>query len=280
MKTVLVTTDLSTNSKSGIRFAMQLALQGNYNLVFYYVVEVMKPTSWNDQRFRNFEKDKLSEAEDRLAAFVQKVFQASGKVAGNFKYKVETGTRIAESTIAAAKAVKADLICLGTRGGGAVKKLIGTVATDLLTTSPVPVIVVPERYRVRPVKTLFYSTDMESLSTELKKVQLFAQTLKARTEVYYYDYLLMEPLNVKKMEKRVEKFKAPGINFNFRRLSVEETLAKHINKDVIKDKPSVLVLFTKQNRSWFEKLFLSSKAAELALKPNVPLLVFRKNKKT
>lgn len=37
MKRILVTTDFSANSKAGVRFAIQLALQTKCELVFYNV---------------------------------------------------------------------------------------------------------------------------------------------------------------------------------------------------------------------------------------------------
>jgi hypothetical protein len=38
-------------------------------------------------------------------------------------------------------------------------------------------------------------------------------------------------------------------------------------------KPSVLIMFTNQQRTFFQKLFLSSKAEELSFQAKVPLLV-------
>ncbi|MDR6782771.1 nucleotide-binding universal stress UspA family protein [Pedobacter africanus] len=36
MKRILVTTDFSANSKAGLRFAIQLAAQNNYQLTFFH----------------------------------------------------------------------------------------------------------------------------------------------------------------------------------------------------------------------------------------------------
>ncbi|MBL0235932.1 MAG: universal stress protein [Saprospiraceae bacterium] len=49
MNKILATTDLSTNSKAGLRFAMQLADQLKCELIFYYAIEVLKPISWSSQ---------------------------------------------------------------------------------------------------------------------------------------------------------------------------------------------------------------------------------------
>jgi nucleotide-binding universal stress UspA family protein len=44
--TLLVTTDFSSNSKAGIRFAIQLAKQTGCHLVFYHVIDRLTPTMW------------------------------------------------------------------------------------------------------------------------------------------------------------------------------------------------------------------------------------------
>ena len=46
MKRILVTTDFSTNSKAGVRFAIQLASQTKCELTFYNVHETLKSNAW------------------------------------------------------------------------------------------------------------------------------------------------------------------------------------------------------------------------------------------
>jgi len=50
---ILVTTDLLTNSKAGIRFALQLALQYQCELTFFYAYH-LKKTTWNDTTYNSF----------------------------------------------------------------------------------------------------------------------------------------------------------------------------------------------------------------------------------
>ncbi len=43
---------------------------------------------------------------------------------------------------------------------------------------------------------------------------------------------------------------------------------------IIKKKPSMMKLFTEQNSTLFQKIFLSGKSAEYSFKAKVPLLIF------
>jgi len=49
-----------------------------------------------------------------------------------------------------------------------------------------------------------------------------------------------------------------------------------LQEDIRKSRPSMVAMFTKQNRDWFERLFVSSKTAQLGFDTKTPLLVFKK----
>ena len=121
-----------------------------------------------------------------------------------------------------------------------------------------------------------YASDFNNLQAEIKKVKEFTTRLKAKVSVYHYDYLVERKETQQKLKKASDRFKGPGIKFNFRKLNIEKSLSTHLMKDIQKLKPSVVVLFTKQNRDWYERVFLSSKSADLSFNTKTPLLVFRK----
>ena len=68
-----------------------------------------------------------------------------------------------------------------------------------------------------------------------------------------------------------------NINVNMRPRHADESLVADIEEAIQKINPSMVVMFTEQNRSWFEKIFLSSKSAEYSFDAKVPMLVFHKS---
>jgi nucleotide-binding universal stress UspA family protein len=276
MEKILVTTDFSANSNAGIRFAIQLASQAGYDLTFYHAIEIMKPTSWNDSKYKKFAAAKISENKEKLKNHVAAIFSEHRMVMGNYKYVAEIGTEVDDMVIRHAKKIKAACICMSTRGAGRVKKLFGTNASTLVTTSPMPVIVVPKTYKVKPISRIFYAADFSSLSRELKLVQQFAAPLKVPVSVYHYDYLLHVPENRKKLEKKARAHIAPNLSFHFKRQEIEHSLSHHLKKDLKKEQASLVVLFTKQNRGWFDRLFAKMETANMAFNTTVPMLTFRK----
>ena len=62
--------------------------------------------------------------------------------------------------------------------------------------------------------------------------------------------------------------------------TAKEITQMNLAENVIKKtKPSMLIMFTEQNRTLFQKIFLSSKSADYSFNPKIPLLVFNKSAK-
>ncbi len=276
MNKILVTTDFSTASKAGIRFALQLAKQTNGRLIVFHAMELPKPTRWSDNKYNAYAEAELTKAHIRLMRLIDSIGRQSGFATKSVQGVVAEGSQIDRSVIGYAKQIKANFICMSTRGAGGLKKLVGTNASSILTTSPVPVIVVPKTYRISPISNVLYSSDMDKLHEELKKVVGFSKPLRAKISVYHYDFLLPLKETRMKLEKMAAKHNSRSVKFHFQKLHIEHSLAHHLQKDIRKSRPSLVVLFTKQNRSWYDRLFLGSKAAEISFDTKTPLLVFRK----
>ncbi len=275
---ILVPTDLSPSAKAGMRFAIQLAAQNKSSLIFLHIIEILKPTRWSESKYRTYARQEMGPARALLEKSVEAEYGATGIRPGAFECVVARKNRSVHQTIVdQASKTNSDYICLSTRGGGPLKKLLGTNASILLTTSPVPVFVVPHKWRRAPIRKILYSSDFNDLAREMKRVRRFAAPFKASVDVYHYDYLLNVTETVGKLEKKAERYKAPGVTFNFRKQHIEESLSNRLSRDVKRSKASIAVLFTKQNRGWYERIFLSSNSAALAFVTSVPLLVFRKS---
>jgi len=276
MNKIMVTTDFSVNSKAGIRFALQLAKQTKCKLIFFHAQELPKPTRWSLEKYDSYAAVELKKTHARLTQFVDTICEQTGLKASEAQFVVAEGYEVDRSVIDFARHIKANYICMSTRGAGAVKKLFGTTASAILTTSPIPVIVVPKTYRVRPISQILYSSDFNNLKGELNRVVRFAKPLKAKVSVYHYDFLLPLKEAKMKLEKMAAKHVSKNVKFYFRKLHVENSLSHHLQKDIKKSRPSLVVLFTKQNRGWYERIFLSSKTAALSFDTKAPLLVFKK----
>ena len=148
MKKILVTTDFSTNSKAGIRFAIQLASQTAAHLVFYHVLQELRPTSWSQDKYNEYATNELERHQKMLQKFIDPLCQKYTLPLTDYTCVTETATDVVGHIISYAENIKADFICMSTRGAGTIEKFFGTNASTLITSSSIPVIVVPPTYRL------------------------------------------------------------------------------------------------------------------------------------
>lgn len=275
MKTLLVTTDLSVNSKSAIKFAVQLATQTNVQLIFYYGADVTKPTSWTDAHYARYQKEIQEKYLPKIKNFVE---DAVGYTLRNAIYQVGMSLDVVKGILDAAKGNAADYICMSTRGAGKVKKLFGTNSSSIITTSPIPVIVVPQRYKAEPIKNIFFACDFANLDPEIKTVKTFANDLKARVNVFHFDYLIDLPETYKRLQRKAAKHADKKTIFHYHKLQIENSLHTNLQRFIKAENPSLVVLFTKQDRKWYDRLLLPSEATEMSFHLNLPLLTYRKRK--
>jgi hypothetical protein len=171
-----------------------------------------------------------------------------------------------------------DYICISTRGAGKFKKIFGTNTGNLITKSEVPVLAVPKTYKVAEIKNVLYAADFRNYAAELKKVVDFALPLKATIEVLHFTRQSEITFDEKNIEAAFKKKYKYGLKIHFEKNDADLSLVENIQKQIRIIKPSVIIMFTNQERPFFQKLFLSSKAEELSFQLKAPLLVFNKNR--
>lgn len=273
---IVVPTDLSANSKSGIRFAIQLASQNNCALLFYNCIELLKPVKWTEGQFKTYVKSELDGRKEELMAFIEKCYTQSSVPKGKYECVVERGADPKKSVVKYAIAAKAMAICMATRGAGKIMKAIGTNASGILSSSPIPVFVIPNGYRKGKVSKMLYASDLENLKPELKRATNFATSVNGNLYVYHYTNKLEEPAIRKKLLTVQNQYSTSSVSFVFDKLE-DKSFAEKFEDDLANSKASLGILFTNQKRNWFDKLFTGSNSEEVSFTSKIPILVFAKD---
>ncbi|MDP3357857.1 MAG: universal stress protein [Lutibacter sp.] len=276
MKKMLVTTDLSKNAKAGLRFAIQLATQSPVALTFFYSYHLMKPTSWSDAAFAAYKKSEAVKNQKRLNQYVNSIYKNKEQVPKNIKYVVKEAIMADSAIREYALNSNFDYICISKRGAGYFKKILGTTTSSLINFSTVPVIVVPNNYRTKSIKNLLYFSDLDDLDKELKKVVAFANPLGAKVKLLHFNFSSKISYKKSEMEETVNKYPKSSIDLRFIDCDSTDSLISKINESAALLKPSLLIMFTRQNRSFIEKIFYGSKSESYAFSAKIPLLVFNK----
>lgn len=275
--TILAPTDFSNNSKSGLRFAIQLASQHKkVELTFFHSYHIMRPTSWSDEVFRAHERKETTRIKNKLISFVKNVYKKMNIVPGKIKCVITSSVLPGSSIREYAETNKFSYICISTRGAGGIKKIFGTNTSNLINHSSVPVIAVPCNYRVNRIKNILYASDLLNLENELKRVVAFAKPFKLKVELLHFIYPFEIMIEKKFMNKMIKKVSGYNIKLHLKNVAIERNLISNIEDLVKKTKPSILVMFTRQNRTFFQKMLFSAKSSEYSFNTKVPLLVYNK----
>lgn len=278
MKKVLVPTDFSASSKSGILFAINWATRQKLELIFTHVLYILRPTRWSDANFEKYVEKEKRLCRARLEAFIATVYENRNMRPGKHSFLVMTGTSPDIAILDYCGMHRdVDYICISTRGAGKFKKIFGTNTGNLITKSEVPVLAVPKTFKVSDITKLLYATDFRNYQEELTKVIGFASPLKAKIEVLHFNWPALIPFDEKTLESASRRQYKYGLQIHFKTNDAVLPLVHQLQTEIRKSKPSVVVMFTNQNRTFFQKLFLSSSAEDLSFRLSVPLLVFSKN---
>ena len=276
METIIATTDLSANSKAGMRYAIQLAQKRKAALVFVHVHYIIRATTWPDNTYTAFVREEQEPIREEFSRFVQQIYKSIKLQPANMRMELINDFNAVDAIIAFAQKVKASYLCISTHGAGGLRKLFGTNTSSLIGKSPIPVICIPSNYRSRPVGTLLYASDMRDYEKELQKVVAFAKPLNAKVELLHVAYPWELVLDKELAEQSLEKKMDYPIHLHYRNRDSGQALLEQISDGIKTTKPDLLVMFTNQERSFFERVFLSSKAKEYSFQAKVPLLCFKK----
>lgn len=277
MQKILVTTDFSSNSKAALRFAIQLASQNSYALTFFHSYHLMRPTKWSDKVYESFKNSESTIIHNKLIRFVNSVYRGMDVTPKNVEYVIKNSFVTDSNIMQYASDNDFSFICISRRGESKHNKIFGTNTSNLIDQSVVPVIAVPPNYRRSQVSKVLYASDLSDIEDEVKKVVNFAKPLKAQIELLHFKMPSDSAGDTKLVEKAVKKFSDLHITIDFENLDFAQTLISNLQKAIKKSKPSVVIMFTEQSRSFFQKLFLSSNSAEYSFHTTIPLLVFPKD---
>lgn len=272
MKTLLVTTDFSKNSKAGIRLAIHATKLADINLRFLYVSPLIAKAGNPPKKDKTAYKD-LSL---KLKRFVTDVYHEMELVPPEHDCIVVDGVN-ADSSILHYCEDRPEIsyICISTTGAGGIAKFLGTITSRLIAKSPVPVLIVPANYQPQPINLLLYATDFKNYLEEVKLVVSFAELFNAKVEAWHLIPMESRAPDEEKISslKKAVDYK---VDIHIKEIDVLLPIADHLKNQIELQKPAVLVMFTNQQRSPFEKIFLSSLSEDLAFEPTIPILVFNK----
>lgn len=275
MRKILFSTDLSTHSNNALKYAIELSKKTNSQLIIFH-------SSYIPESVQKEEYDKIVKETTiyRREAVIIKTNDYCTKhnisVPKNVIYEVKNEKSIIKNILNAAQKHDVDLIVVGTHGITALKKvLFGSVTSELIASSPIPVLAIPQGFNYTDIDTIVYASDFKKFKKEIVKLKTFADVFDADMEVLYLDY--WETGNSKEAEfnKVIESNKYNNIKFVEHPVKFDKTMQEHL-MSYMKNKDGSILLMFHEDRNFFDKLLFQSNTEKLAFNLHKPILSIKK----
>ena len=278
MKTILFPTDFSENALHASDYAGLLAEKFDANVVLLNIYSVPIITEYQvPYNINDFTMEMREASEKNLTLFKDKFIETTGLSKERISQKIEYGF-VADVITDTAKAIKADMIVMGTKGASNIlEKWIGTNAQTVMKNAECPVWIIPQEANINYPQKFLYAADLqEDEVTATQKVMEFATPLQALCKVIHIDDYFEMSVNQavkEKISELKEEFKDDDNVFvrAIRRDDIIEGLETYIKSY----KPDVLALAIHE-KSLLSKIFEESVTNHFVFEANLPMLIFRK----
>lgn len=283
MPSIIVPSDFSKNSTIALRYAIQLCKISKLDLIVFHASHIsayaLSAASTEEQMTLLLQEDETSKME-KLQDQVSKAYKYLNiaKIPAGTRLLVQYSPMVVERTLELATEQKASMIIMGTHGATGINKFFfGSNTSVMISKSDIPVLAIPENYKWSAPKDILFASDLENMGKELKQLLPFAVSTKANIRVLYLDYGI--DADDKKMKKALEAIKASGykkIKLEIQKASIEDTLVSQVKKYIAKNKPDILVMFTRERTMWDRLFGKGSKTEDMSTSLSTPLLTYKK----
>ncbi|MFM9073978.1 MAG: universal stress protein [Bacteroidota bacterium] len=229
-------------------------------------------------RMKAIEKS-IQEVADKEGEAVVKQLATFAKPGVSMQYKTIKGHTVGDATDRYTRKNETDLVIMGSQGASSLKKFrLGGTAVSVIEMSQAPVLAIPKFAAYWSFSNLVYASDLTDVQKELDVIMPFARMFNSSVRVVH-----VAPAVDKKLEERriaaeatLKKFNYPNLTFQ---LLIDDNIAEAIDRYIKETKADLLTTFTHE-LTLYEKLFGLSVTRTIAYQGSIPLLAFKRRKKS
>ncbi|MBT8320698.1 MAG: universal stress protein [Eudoraea sp.] len=275
MKTILYATDCTRHATPALRYAYKLSEQLDAKLIILSVFDLPPVLVSTIRSPRHLSKMAADEHMMVLHNYCSRYLK--DRMNADIVLDVVESPSIADGILKRCHALQPDLLILGMKGEHTLRGYFsGNIANAILSESPCPVIMAPNQFRYRKLKTLVYATDFEEQDIRaIKKLVALAAPYEAEILVIHIptkeEYSGMEQME---WFKELLNQEVDYANIRFHMVfadSVHEGLGVYV-QDVRAD--LLAMLQRESSRTFFGKLLHRDQVKVMKTRSNIPILSF------
>jgi nucleotide-binding universal stress UspA family protein len=276
MKKILVTTDFSKNSTAAVNFAKKLAMQGCYQLTVFHASHLMQPSMRSESARKLCEDKEFANIQKKLATFVRESSSTLDKTPAKTHFAISNCAPASKAITNYAVKHHYDFICISTNGAGRFKRMLGSVVSQLIKHCPVPVILVPAEHNPLSTAIALWASDFTQLENELTPAVEFAKSLGASLHLLHLlgpQDANVDPNLIRQMIWKRTPF---PVELHLMKSDWSKPLLHNIQSAVREIAPSVLLLFSNQDKTFLEGILYPSITESYVYKSLIPVVIFKK----
>lgn len=274
IKNILVPVDFSNCSKNALRIAIGVAKDFKAKIHMVNAVHIHTPHpdliggSLIDSITMDYEnqvKESFEELEKEIIELKEVPHEADRFI-----------SYLTDAIYTESETKNIDLIIMGTRAKhDKIEHLIGTRSTDIIESSKVPVIVIPEGVSKFHPKKIGFASDLSEIKN-IKKLEIINKLASHYQAEIMVFTVVDDPdkLTIQDQKLITELSKKFGNNKSSARTVQSESVTKAIVEFTKSHKLDMLTMIPRKH-SFFERLFKKSVTKNIAVDIDIPLLSFR-----
>lgn len=276
MKRILVPVDFSPTSKKAFGYAVDIASRSGGAVILCHF---FRPVKSSDAGAIHNVREYNQQFEGNTLKRLQRL---KNKVLADTSEKVSVSTLVGQTPVVKnifrfAENNHIDLIVMGTQGATGLKKItIGSIAAKVAKGSPIPVLLVPEKFVWKEPQTILFTTTISKSDNNVFPLLLSLANLydahltvvNMRTPYQLNDYKEKEEFEM--YAYSVQRI-FDDVNIQFRQLetsSPEKTMA-----NLYKEIPYDLLVMARRKLDFFSRFFQKSFTKKMAYITTLPLLI-------
>ncbi|WGQ09835.1 universal stress protein [Pedobacter gandavensis] len=286
MKTILCLTDLTANSNHAVDYGYQIAKRLEAELIICNIINIpaeitqYEVVMWPLQNFENIEAENRAELEALTKSVEQNDLSAGFHPPVH--YICETGT-VTDTVRKMLSEKKIDLILTGTHTPGILKYLLfGNHASNLIDSSPAPLLFIPPQVKSSQINWIGFATDLdpEDFSTACQLIE-FIRCIDAEIILMHINH---QKNNEEKLQQQLQNLVLQlKAQCSYQKVSYqynnEGSVLTGLEELCTKNGAHGLLTVVHKHHNFINELFTGSYAKKIAKRLFLPLLVIRANNK-
>ncbi len=275
MKKILVPTDFSATAEKALRFALDIATKAKGAVILYHVyTAVESPFIDTEEKRMQYNQEKENSLLLQMEALKKKVMNEHTLVP---VASIVGRSPLIKSILDTVTNNEVGLIVMGTQGASGFKKaVIGSIAARVMEKSPVPVLLVPEKFEWKEPEQIVFTSNFEKGDKEAIALAL------AYANIYNAAVTVAHVYNVYALEEEKEETKFQTYAFNLQRTFQEHKLSFELiestsiietMEQLEQQLPFDMLVMVRRKKGFLEKFFIDSFTRNMACVSNKALLI-------